>query len=528
MRAAGIFLALLISLLHAPAVWAHASLVRTEPADGSVVAQPPAALKLIFNETVAPLVMRLITPDGEATTPGSSAENTTVTVTVPMLQAGTHVLSWRVTSADGHPLSGSILFSVGAPSPTPGSGQLETDPAVKAAFWVAKLILYIGLFIGIGGAAFTLLVAQIRPLPARLGFWLTALMAAGIVGATVSLGLQGLDATALPLPELWRPAVWRAGASTSYALTVGLSVFSLVLGIAALRTSHKGLSTILSVVSVIGLASALAASGHASTADPAAVSRASVFLHVLMVTFWIGSLLPLLVIVRSAPKGETALARFSRIIPFALIALAATGVFLIYVQFDRPDALWTTDYGLVLSAKLAAVLTLLALGAANRYWLVPRYEANAQSANARPLVKSIAIEFTLALAIFATVALWRFTPPPRALAMTEPISVHLHGAKAMAQVEIEPVRARGAMVLVQVSNAELEPLSAKELSLVLSNQSLGIEPVRRAAVSDGEGTWRIDDLRVPIAGRWHLKLEILVSDFEMVPLDGEVNLPRAP
>src|SRR5262249_49420427 len=155
-----------------------------------------------------------------------------------------------------------------------------------------------------------------------------------------------------------------------------------------------------------------------------------------------------------------------------LIALAATGVFLIYVQFDRPDALWTTDYGLVLSAKLAAVLTLLALGAANRYWLVPRYEANAQSANARPLVKSIAIEFTLALAIFAPVPPWRSPPPPRALAMPEPISVHLHGAKAMAQVEIEPVRARGAMVLVQVSNAELEPLSAKELSLVLSNPSL--------------------------------------------------------
>ena len=29
---------------------------------------------------------------------------------------GTHVLSWRVISADGHPVGGSVMFSVGAPS----------------------------------------------------------------------------------------------------------------------------------------------------------------------------------------------------------------------------------------------------------------------------------------------------------------------------------------------------------------------------------------------------------------------------
>jgi copper transport protein len=57
--------ALILSLAQALPAFAHASLVRAEPADGAVVAEPPASLKLTFNEPVSPLVMRIIGPDGE-------------------------------------------------------------------------------------------------------------------------------------------------------------------------------------------------------------------------------------------------------------------------------------------------------------------------------------------------------------------------------------------------------------------------------------------------------------------------------
>src|SRR5207302_586425 len=123
-----------------------------------------------------------------------------------------------------------------------------------------------------------------------------------------------------------------------------------------------------------GAGVALAASGHAGTAQPSFVTRPSVFLHAIAVAFWIGSLLPLLVLVRTAPQGDVTLKRFSSTIPFALVAPAASGVLLAVVQLDRLDALWTTNYGLVLSGKLALILALLALAAANRYRLVPRFE----------------------------------------------------------------------------------------------------------------------------------------------------------
>src|SRR5579862_789532 len=49
--AAGTLLLLLCALLlHAPPAFAHASLLRAEPADGEIVADAPATLRLFFNE----------------------------------------------------------------------------------------------------------------------------------------------------------------------------------------------------------------------------------------------------------------------------------------------------------------------------------------------------------------------------------------------------------------------------------------------------------------------------------------------
>src|SRR3954465_5665841 len=114
------------------AAWAHASLVRTEPAADAVLPQPPTVVKLHFDEPVSPLVMQIVTPSGESIRPAVAAENETVTLRRPRLGTGTHVLSWRVNAADGPPAGGSFLFSVGSVSARPGLGRGGTDPAVSA------------------------------------------------------------------------------------------------------------------------------------------------------------------------------------------------------------------------------------------------------------------------------------------------------------------------------------------------------------------------------------------------------------
>jgi copper transport protein len=54
--------------------------------------------------------------------------------------------------------------------------------------------------------------------------------------------------------------------------------------------------------------------------------------------------------------------------------------------------------------------------------------------------------------------------------------------------------------------------------------SAGIEPIRRQARKISEGQWRVDGLRLPVAGDWDVSVEILISDFESVTLKSKITL----
>ncbi|TIN32066.1 MAG: copper resistance protein CopC, partial [Mesorhizobium sp.] len=113
----------LLAAIAAPGqAFAHAALVTTEPTDGAVLAQSPA---LTFSEPVSPLVLTLVRPDGTPVPLTSFRINgQTLDIDNPQrLGSGTHVLSWRVISADGHPVGGSVLFSIGAPGAAPAVAE---------------------------------------------------------------------------------------------------------------------------------------------------------------------------------------------------------------------------------------------------------------------------------------------------------------------------------------------------------------------------------------------------------------------
>ena len=230
-------IALLIALAPASEACAHASLVKAVPADGAVIPLPPAALTLTFNEPVAPLVVRLIGPDGAPLAPiAVTAQDTTVTISAPpALRRGTHVLSWRVISADGHPVGGSLMFSIGARSPAAQPENLA-DRGVRAALWAVRVVMYVALFVGAGGAFFAAWIAD----GAARRAWIVFVLAAGLVAVAVSVGLQGLDALDLPLSGLQHKLAWEAGLATSYratAVAVALALLAAVFGSVAKSAS---------------------------------------------------------------------------------------------------------------------------------------------------------------------------------------------------------------------------------------------------------------------------------------------------
>jgi copper transport protein len=528
--------ALWILIAQSLPAFGHATLTSSQPADGAVLSEPPGVATLSFDEPVSPLVIRLVGPNGEAIAPVAVAENATVSITLPPLRSGTHALSWRVVSADGHPVAGTLVFSVGEQSANLPPLLPQAEAGVRPSLWAAKVIIYAGLFIGIGGAFFQAWLANpalrlkghgetAREQRSRrlILFWVLGLALAAV---PVSVGLQGLDALGLPLAGLLQGIAWQTGFGTAYGRTAIAVALALAAGILALVVASRFIARILALSGVLAGAVALTLSGHAGTVEPRWLTQSAVLLHGLCVALWIGALFPLLRAIRQPDRGRQALTRFSRLIPYAVAALAISGATLATVQLGSLENLWASNYGIVLAAKLALVLALLGFAAANRFSLVPQFEKGGRAA-VQPFARSIRFEIGLAIGILAIVGLWRFTPPPR-MPVGPQVSVHMHSPRAMAQVDMAPSRTGGARVDIFVSDGDLNPITAQEVTLILANEAAGIEPMRRSATSAGDSLWRIDDLRIPVAGRWKLRIDILINDFEKATIEEQTQLPRMP
>lgn len=522
-----LLVAAMFAALPASPASAHAVLIGAEPADGAVLAAAPERLALTFNEPVAPLVLRLLGPDGTEQQVAVKQDGAALAV-FPSgeLRRGTHLLSWRVVSADGHPIGGTVIFSVGAATEGGPPPEHAADATQMAAIWIARVAIYVAMFIGVGGVFFVVWAAGGPPYPAQRP--LSALLLIGLMAAPVSLGLHGADLLGVPLAQLAGSAVWQAGLRSSYAVTAALAFASFFAAQIAVSVSSRRAARMAASVAFVGVGLALAASGHASAAEPQWLMRPAVFVHALAVAFWIGALLPLAVPRRMRTEEPRAvLHRFSQAVPFVLAALLTSGTILAWVQVGEFSALWRTDYGCLLLAKLGLFALLLAIALYNRF--APRGRAGTvKLAASRPFARAIVVEIMLALAIFAVTAGWRFTPPPRALsAQASPSPVlRIHSQRAIAEIRFDSLRTGPTAASLTLTAGERGPLDPKEVELVLSKPDSGIEPIRRPADKGSDGTWRVRGLLVPLPGRWTVRLDVLIGDFETIAFEDSIEFQR--
>lgn len=494
---------LAVLVLWAGAAFAHASLLSTTPADGALVAAPPAAVTLRFNEPVRPLVARLTAADG-STRLLEPARVEGLTLTYPMpteMGQGTHLLSWRVTSEDGHPLAGGLLFSVGTET-GPIEGATASPATTRVLVWAARAGLILSVLFAVGGAAFGALLGGGSALP-RWAAW------SGLFLLPVVLAGQGLDLLGLPPSALIGAGPWREGAAGPPALALLLSGGALVAVL--LRGPWWGALLLAGV--------AAATSGHAATAEPRAFMRPAVALHVGAAALWIGALWPL-----ACSLGRPGvLTRFGRAIPWVLTLLLASGCGIAVVQLRHLSALWQTDYGRVLLAKIALVAALLLVAAVNRFRLTARAEAG----DTAPLRRAIGAELVLAVLIVGTVALWRFTPPPRSLPPPLPDRVQPIAAEGLsARLRVAPPRQGPVTLSLEDLRLDGAPVVPQAIEVDLAKPAYGIGPFRRAVTGTPEPI-ALGRFVLPLDGYWVLTLQIRVSDFRSIQLRDIVEIAPA-
>ncbi|MFD0487998.1 copper resistance protein CopC [Saccharopolyspora spinosporotrichia] len=138
----------LVVLLPLPAA-AHTALLESSPADGATLRQPPAEAWLRLSDPIDPnlVTVTLTGADGrQLPLPAPTARDTTLTQPLPHLDNDRYALAYRIVSADGHPVTGAISFTVDAPlpstTPTPapapaGTPQPAADDGSAALWWAA-------------------------------------------------------------------------------------------------------------------------------------------------------------------------------------------------------------------------------------------------------------------------------------------------------------------------------------------------------------------------------------------------------
>ena len=505
----------LVVLLASPATaLAHAALQSASPAADSVSATAPERIALLFNEPVQLLSLRLIDAAGQDHSQASAPEVRDGHVLWPLperLPDGRYLVSWRVSSLDGHIIGGTFIFAVGVAS----TGEMpaievadESHSPVLALHAAARLFL---LF-AIGTALFRLLLAPPHMSTAlrRATCWLAI---SGVAALILFVGAEGALRAGLPIGDALSAEALRAVLGASNTVLRGVSAIGLVL--LAIGGGR--------VVQWLGIACALAGmadSGHVLAVLPAGVGHGLMILHGLAAALWIGAIAPLrLALVRDA--GAETLTLFRCFQGYGTLAMAATlasGIALAWLLLPRLADLWQSDYGLRLCAKLAAVAVMLLIAATNRLWLTRRALAGRQ--NLRGVLHTI-LELDLIAAILAIVlAVGLSIGPPPAPSVEHAVADDAYAAT----LSLEPGRIGDNRLVITLSPKASAPAEPKEVELRLS--APGIETIARKAAQIAPGRYEVRDLPLWVAGPWQVEIGLLIDDFTKKQLRTELTLTR--
>lgn len=530
-------LALILVLPPAPAL-AHAALLYTTPVEGAVLAKAPSVVELAFDEQVS------LIPDGFQLYDGSGGHSTVpgeevdaiVRVTLPSnLGEGSYVLGWRVISADSHPASGTLSFTVGRASASgPTTAKSYTGP-VDVLYGVLTALGYLGLFYLVGLTVFDLFVARTSaagPLLPRVA----ALVA--VSAYVVLVPLTAVRELGVGLSALFEPTVLTPGWSGSAVLTLLLAAAGVALMLLRGRLPRREGFWVGTVGAGTALASVLPV-GHTRTFGPGWLVMGADLVHAATAAVWLGGLVALILHVDRARrrkdnpgKAAVVLGRFSTLAGGLAVLLGVTGTILAMVMVGSVTALVGSSYGRLLLIKLGVVAVIGALAAWNRFGLVPRLAREAITGIAwRRLALAIRLEAVgVVLVVGVTSALTLQNPratdtPADPAAVGTPVVAdlgtgHLTGRFSPGTAGVNVI----VFDLTDAGGAPIVPLGLPQVSVAEPNLSLG--PLT-AKVEPGTtpGSYRAVVV-LPVAGQWKITTAVRINELEQPAAVADVVIVR--
>ena len=431
----------------ASAALAHASLQAASPAPGERLQDPPSRVVLVFSEPLNAALSeaRVYQGRGGRAVPASQRvvdRRRLVLTPASPLPSGAYRVLWRsVSTADGHPLEGSLVFGVRVTAT--GAASLHASPFSRGG-WVrtaARTALYLVLLLFAGALLVQALIgrrgeswlapAGLRARSAQLDVD-AARATARARSLTDDVGVLTLGLAALAASVEAFTAAGRASAAAlaDYLLAgpAGAARIGILACVALALALARGWPR-LAGLAAVGALACVSASGHADSASPRAGALAADLVHLGAGAVWLGGAGMLVAVWWPLLRGgghATRRAVAADVLPvFGSVALppfvvvVATGVVNAVIELGAPGPQWLTGYGLVLLVKIALVVAAAVVAHTHARRLRPRLIA----ANPHPdrrlerrHWRLLRAEPLLAVAIVTAAAvLVSFPLPPRQL-----------------------------------------------------------------------------------------------------------------
>ncbi len=506
----------------APAASAHAVLESTTPTQGSVVVTAPTQVELQFGESVEVALGAIEVFDGNGSRvdlgaahhPSGAGRDVAVALRTG-LKDGTYLVSWRVISADSHPVGGTFTFSIGHAGAVATVKSSSGDPTVAKLFAVARFLGYAGLIVFVGGWLFALIC---RPPRTRALVRLLAIgWAIGLVGGLGALLLQGPYGAALPLHNSFNWTVLHAvlGTRFGYALQVRLIGWLIAgitawVGIRQTGTRQRALVA-LTGVAILGVVVSFAAAGHGGVGVQWPLALASDVVHLLSVSTWLGGLLALVTVtLRRADTDDVrvVVTRFSRLAGWLVLAIVVTGVYAGWRQAGILSDLPVTAYGRLLLLKVSFVALAWAVAIYSRSWV-----RGSADVSVHRLRTSVGIEALAGVAVLVVTTALVAAPPARG-AYRPTFYTTLVTGPLKTELWVVPDGSR--LVDIHVLTTHFDGSAAGvpeiDLSMSLPSRQIGAVVVPLQKLADNH--YEAPRFPVPLAGRWTIKAVVRTTDID--------------
>jgi copper transport protein len=516
---------------------AHASVVTSDPVDRSRLKSAPAVITITFDEPVglgSIGYLHVTDQNGRRVDAGGAyhpnGDGTKIADNLRSgLGDGTYIESFRVISADSHPVAGTIRFVVGngALSAAPASASSTVDHATSVVFDVVRWISYAGLVL-LGGAWLILTAwpAGREDRRARTIVW--SGLGALALGAAAELLLQGPYTAGAGLSDVTSWSLLDGTLHTDYGhyhsvRLVLLGLVALLLNWAlnwtASRTRGRSLSASIAALLAGGVALSFSAVGHAATTSPDALSVAADLVHISAMAVWVGGLVMLAAAVlprRDPDELRLVLPVASRVAFVAVLVMAVTGTYAAWRGIGTVHAVFATTYGLLVMLKVALFIGLVLLGNLARRALQPVAMERVR--------RTVLVEVALAVGVLVATSVLVAQPRGKealAIAHQRPASATAAlGGGRRVTVTIEP----GTHGTVTAAVALSEGVQPRQVSATAALPSKQLGPIPLGLTANGADLYGASGVVLPAAGDWVITLVVTTSEFDATTTDVTVHL----